>query len=157
MEQLAVFRVHYENLEQYIEKVYGFDFDFLMATGGAQGICPDYIVDGRLPETSGWIQQAAELRSGRRTRNVVLILAILCQDGYIPRGKYTVNTHAVPNLIGTYTGILNRVDDPNDKECLLFKSIHSSDKKFLERARTLDNLWYLKQAKRQEAEEAANK
>lgn len=92
MLQMPVFRVHRNALESYITKVFGFEFDFCLAAGVTEGMCVEYAVDGVLPSVE-WERRAGELRSGRRTREVRLILNTLAHDRYIPKGHYTVSTH----------------------------------------------------------------
>jgi hypothetical protein len=88
---VPVFRVKYQELERFIERVFGFEFDLLFATGCINGVCPEYQVHGAGPQiTSG---QATDLRRGRRSRNLPLILEVLAADGYIPTGRYIIDTH----------------------------------------------------------------
>jgi hypothetical protein len=92
---LPVFRVKYKVLQAYIASVYRFEFDFLFATGQIEGQCLEYIVTGKI-ESLTWKQRAHELRCGQRIKDVSLILAVLAQDGFIPKGKYTIDTHPDP-------------------------------------------------------------
>ncbi len=91
MQQVPVFRVHYTDLEKFIHAVFGFEFDFLFAAGVTEKTGVEYIVTGSLP-TPAWEQKATELRHGRRSRSVPLILAVLAHDQYMPIGRYTVLT-----------------------------------------------------------------
>jgi len=91
MQVVPKFRVHYNDLNQFIEAVFGFEFDFLFAAGLTAGSGADYTITGELP-TNAWLQKAKELRQGRRSRNVALILAVLAYDKYIPAGYYTIIT-----------------------------------------------------------------
>lgn len=91
VEQLPIFRVNYRNLEKFIESVFGFEFDFKFAAGVTEGTGVEYNVDGVLP-TPSWQRRADELREGRRTRSVPLILAVLTCDGFIRPGRYTIVT-----------------------------------------------------------------
>jgi hypothetical protein len=142
---LAVFRVHHLDLESYIQTVFGFEFDFQIATGAGVGICPEYLVTGSL-STSEWQRRAQELRNGRRTRDVVLILNTLAHDGYIPKGRYTVNTKPLPPPITVYTELLQRTRDPQSAECVQMKADFAADPVFTERAATLDKVWYARKA-----------
>jgi hypothetical protein len=92
---IPVFRVKYKVLEAYIAAVYHFEFDFLFATGQIEGQCPEYTVTGKL-ESITWKQRAHELRCGQRTRDITLILTVLAHDGFIPKGRYTIDTHGEP-------------------------------------------------------------
>lgn len=92
---LPVFRVKYRKLEEYIAAVYRFEFDFLFATGQVAGQCPEYQITGKI-EGHAWLDRAHELRCGVRTRDVSLILNVLAADGFIPTGKYIIDTHLPP-------------------------------------------------------------
>jgi hypothetical protein len=136
--RLPVFRVHHTALEDFICRVFGFDeFDFLMATGTTEGICPDYRVTGEMPSTEA-SRRANELRRGKRTRDVTLILNTLAQDGYIPKGLYTVSTHKLPDPVAIYTSLLHQTRDPFAAECVHFKQRHKADATFQQRAAVLD-------------------
>lgn len=91
IKQVPVFRVHYQDLEKFINAVFGFEFDFLFAAGVTNKTGVEYTVTGELP-TPSWEQKAAELRQGRRSRSIPLILAVLARDQYIPAGYYTIVT-----------------------------------------------------------------
>jgi hypothetical protein len=95
MRSLPVFRVKQKALEAYITLVYRFEFDFLIATGHQPGLCPQYHAK-EVPDGVAWKQRAHELRCGKRTRDVALIFNVLAADGFIPKGLYTVDTHAEP-------------------------------------------------------------
>lgn len=91
VQQVPVFRVDYKEFERFIQAVFGFEFDFLFAAGVTNKTGLEYNVTGSLP-TPAWEQKAAELRQGRRTRSVPLLLAVLAHDQYIPNGRYTILT-----------------------------------------------------------------
>jgi hypothetical protein len=87
MVQLPIFRVHYRRLEEYLAKVYRMEgFDFLLASGAAPGLVPEYGVNAALPPSEDAWRRADAIRAGRRTRDVPLILNVLCIDGFIPAG-----------------------------------------------------------------------
>lgn len=90
--QEPFYRVHYTCLEQFIKDTYGFEFDFLRATGQTQGMCPEFIVTGELNTTS-WKERAMAIRQGHRPRSISLLLNVMAHDRKIPKGKYTVSTH----------------------------------------------------------------
>ncbi len=87
---IPVFRVRYRDLENYIQCVFGFEYDLLFATGCTNGMCPEYQVSGQNNSVNG--QQANNLRRGRRTPNLALILEVLVADQYIPAGRYIIDT-----------------------------------------------------------------
>lgn len=133
---IPVFRVYYRDLEQYIQRVFGFEFDFLFATGFVNGMCPEYQVTGTIP--SAMAQQAKDLRSGRRTRNLLLIINVLAADGYIPAGKYIIDTHRRPNPTEAYRSLLLRTRDPLAPECLRLKDEHKDNLQLMDRVKVLD-------------------
>lgn len=91
MTAIPVFRVKRRALEAYISLIYRFEFDFLLAVGQVEGMNVEHTIDGELPGEA-WLQRAHELRCGRRTRDVNLILTVLARDGFIPRGRYVIDT-----------------------------------------------------------------
>lgn len=91
MQVIPKFRVGYTDFEKFVQSIFGFEFDFLFASGLTAKSGADYVVNGDLPTVS-WQQKATELRQGRRSKNVPLILTVLAHDGYIPRGYYTIVT-----------------------------------------------------------------
>jgi hypothetical protein len=139
MVQLPIFRVHYRKLEDYFCRVFRWDrFDFLMASGATPGLVPEYNVGPDLPLTSDARQQADALRNGRRTRNIPLILTVLCRDGYIPAGKYLVDTHPLTPPIERYKALLRQTGTPESKECRDFRAAHRHDKRFTRKAAQID-------------------
>lgn len=92
MRAVPEFRVKRRALEAYIAAVYRFEFDFYLATGLVAGQCPEFNVTGTL-DSDAWRQRAHELRCGMKTRSVSLILTVLAMDGFIPAGKYVIDTH----------------------------------------------------------------
>lgn len=143
--RVPVFRIHYKKFEAFVEKVFGFEFDFLVAVGITEGQCVEYRVEGKLPTTQ-YEQRAHDLRTGRKTKDVNLIMAVLAKDGYIPVGHYTVSTHPLPNDIVTYTDLVQRTHDTKSPECLAFKAARKGDAQFTQRAETLDKVWELRLA-----------
>jgi hypothetical protein len=100
MVQLPIFRVHYRRLEEYLAKVYRMEgFDFLLASGAVPGLIPEYAVSPTLPPAQDAHDRADAIRSGRRTRDVALILNVLCRDGFIPAGRYIIDTRPKPSPI----------------------------------------------------------
>lgn len=133
---IPVFRVHYQDLEQFVQEVFGFEYDFLFATGFVNGMCPEYQVTGVIP--SAMTQQAQDLRSGRRTRNLALIVNVLAADGRIPAGKYVIDTHKRPSPTEVYRSLLLKTRDPLAPECLQFKDDHKDDPELMKRVTILD-------------------
>ena len=133
---IPVFRVHYQDLEQYIHDVYGFEYDFLFATGCVNGMCPEYQVTGVIPVAMA--KQVRDLRLGQRTRNLTLIVNLLVADGYIPAGKYIIDTHKRPDPTNIYHDLLLRTHDPLAAECLRFKEEHKGDPQLMDRVKLMD-------------------
>jgi hypothetical protein len=71
-------------------------FNFLLASGTVPGLVPEYAVSPTLPPSEDARRRADAIRAGRRTRDVALILNVLCLDGYIPAGKYIIDTRPEP-------------------------------------------------------------
>jgi hypothetical protein len=139
MVQLPIFRVHYRRLEDYLAKVYRMeDFDFLRATGAGPGLVPEYAVSPALPPALDAARQAEAIRAGRRTQNVGLILNVLCIDGYIPAGRYIIDTRPEPSPIDQYRALLRRTGTPESKECCDFRGAHRGDRTFIRLAAEID-------------------
>ncbi len=136
-----VCRVHFRALEAYLMTVYRMrDYDVCMASGAKGSMVPEFVVDGKLPPAPNIRQQVDNIRRGRRTRNLGLILNVLCMDEFIPAGKYVIDTREEPNLIIRYTQLLNDTHDPLAPECLAMKERHKHDREFMKRAKLLDGL-----------------
>ena len=146
--RVPVFRVHQTKLEAYIHKVFGFEFDLLIAAGITEGQCIELEVNGNMPSTE-WERRASDLRCGQRTKSVVLIMAVLCKDGYIPAGKYTISTHPLPDPTTVYTHLLQKTGNPQSDECVKYRKQHQNDNVFRERAAILDQRF--KEAKSNES------
>jgi hypothetical protein len=139
MVQLPIFRVQYRKLEAYFCRVFGWDeFDFLMAAGCAPGLIPEYIVTPDLPPSSDASRRADGLCNGRRTRDVPLILTVLCRDGYIPTGKYIVDTRPETPPIERYKALLRKTQTPESQECRAFRAAHRHDREFTQIAAEID-------------------
>jgi len=140
MVQLPIFRVHYRRLEEYLAKVYRMvGFDFLRATGAGPGLVPEYAVSPVLPPALDAARQAEAIRAGRRTQNVSLILNVLCIDGYIPPGKYIIDTRPETPPIEKYKVLLRQTGTPESKECSAFRQSRRGDKAFIRLAAEIDN------------------
>lgn len=122
MRQVPVYVVHYQALEKYIDKVYGIrEFDFYIATGAQEGISVEYQVDGEIPETDGWLRQVGDVRLGRRTKNVLLLLKLMVHDKFIPAGKYIIDTRKPVDPIVYYGELLKKTRSPIHPDCLALK------------------------------------
>lgn len=140
MVHLPHYRVHCSDLEQYLETVYRVpEFNFCAATGHARGMAPEYIVTGQLPPAWESRNAAERIRNGQRSNNVQLILNVLCLDGFIPAGHYTMDTRPKTPLIERYRALLDKHGDPLAYECIQFREKHSGDKEFAKKAAVLDS------------------
>jgi len=139
MVQLPIFRVHYRRLEDYLCRVFRFDgFDFLRASGAVPGLVPEYQIGPDLPPSSDAARRADSIRSGRRTQDVSLILTVLCRDGYIPAGRYIIDTRPLTPPIEKYKTLLRQTGTPESKECRDFRAAHRHDKSFMRLAAEID-------------------
>lgn len=139
MVQLPIFRVHYRRLEEYLAMVYRMeDFDFLLASGAAPGLVPEYAVNGALPPSDDARRRADAIRAGRRTRDVSLILNVLCLDALIPAGKYIIDTRPEPAILDQYRAVLRQTGTPESEECRDFRHAHQGDKTFMRLAAEID-------------------
>jgi hypothetical protein len=139
MVQLPIFRVHYRRLEKYLGAVYHMEgFDFLRAAGARPGLVPEYVVSPALPPSYDATRQAEAIRAGRRTQNVPLILTTLCIDGFIPAGKYIIDTRPEPAPIDQYRALLRKTGTPESKECVAFRQTRRGDKAFMRLAAEID-------------------
>jgi hypothetical protein len=139
MTQLPIFRVHYRRLEEYLEKVYRMEgFDFLLASGAVPGLVPEYVVSPTLPPSEDARRRADAIRAGRRSRDVGLMLNVLCLDGYIPAGKYIIDTRPEPAPIDQYRALLRKTGNPLSAECVAFRDAHRQDRVFTRIAAEID-------------------
>jgi len=136
-----VCRVHFRVLETYLAKVYRMrDYDARLASGAAGDMAPEYIVTGTLPPAVNMAQQVDNIRRGRRTRDLGLILNVLCVDGFIPVGKYVIDISEDRQPINRYAEELNESHDPASPGCVDLKKRHREDREFMKRAKMLDQL-----------------
>lgn len=125
MEVTRWFRVHYLDLKAYLAKVYRMkDYDVLRSMGITSGLFPEYFINGEMPDTPNLNQQMDNVRRGRRTRNLPLILNMLCQDGFIPAGKYVIDTRPPVDPYIEYSKLLEKLQDPDHPDCVAFKKVH---------------------------------
>jgi len=133
-------RVHYLDLQSYLTKVYRFrDYDILKTLGVSHGECPEFLVTGRLPAASNIDQQIDNIKRGRRTRNLSLILNLLCKEGFIIAGLYVIDTRKAREPINEYADLLSKHEDPEHQECMAFRKKHR-DQTFKRQADQLDQL-----------------
>ena len=139
MVQLPIFRVRYRRLEEYLAKVYRMEgFDFLLASGAAPGLVPEYAVSPLLPRSEHARRRADAIRTGRRTRDVPLILNVLCLDGLIPAGKYVIDTRPETPPIEHYKALLRKTGSRLSAECIAFRDAHQRDRAFTRLAAEID-------------------
>ena len=139
MVQLPIFRVHYRRLEDYLVTVYHMtEFDFLKASGAGPGLVPEYGVSAVLPPAQDAPRRADAIRAGRRTQDVPLILTTLCIDGFIPAGRYIIDTRREQPPIEHYRALLRKTGTPESKECLAFRRARRGDKAFIRLAAQID-------------------
>ena len=108
MIQLPIYRVRQHDLEAYLGQVYRLEhFDFHEATGITPGMCPEYVVSPHdapglprptrgQPPTTG-VRAATSLDPARPL-----------QDGYIPVGRYIIDTHPEPPPAQVYRSLLQK-------------------------------------------------
>jgi hypothetical protein len=120
--QLPVFRVYYKDLEQFVSKVFGFEFDYLLSMGmKEEGIGCEFDLDGVVPATDSIKRQVDQIRLGRRSKNVTLLLNLCVEDGYMPAGKYSIDTRPTVDPVEYYRTILSETGDPEHEKCIAFK------------------------------------
>ncbi|MGD0038898.1 MAG: hypothetical protein ABSE84_00555 [Isosphaeraceae bacterium] len=139
MVQLPIYRVKQRHLEAYLAKVYRMEgFDFLLAAGATPGMCPEYRVSPALPPAWSAQQEADRIRRGHPSRNVGLILNVLCLDGYIPAGAYTIDTHPEPPPGQVYRALLLKTGAPGHPDCVAFRREHRHERAFTQLAAQMD-------------------
>jgi hypothetical protein len=137
---LPIFRVHYRKLEDYLCRIFRFDgFDFLRASGAVPGLVPEYQIGPDLPPSGDAAGRAESVRNGKRT-HVPLMLTVLCRDGYIPAGKYLIDTRPETPPIETYKALLRQTGTPESNECRDFRAAYRHDKAFTRLAAEIDTL-----------------
>ena len=92
-----------------------------MASGATPGLCVEYRVSPAIPPASNFRRDADNIRRGQRSRNVPLILNVLCLDEYIPAGTYIIDTHPEPPPGQVYRALLMRTEDASHPACVAFK------------------------------------
>jgi hypothetical protein len=69
---------------------------------------------------------------------VCLILNVLCLDGYVPAGKYIIDTRPEPSPIDQYRALLRKTGTPESQECIAFRQSRRDDKAFIRLAAEMD-------------------
>jgi hypothetical protein len=134
-------RIHFRALEAYLAKVYRMrEYDARLASGAAGDMAPEYTVTGTLPPAVNMAQQTDNIRRGRRTRDLGLILNVLCIDGFIPVGEYVIDISEDLQPIQHYAELLNASHDPSSTGCMDLKKKHRGDREFVQRVKMLDQL-----------------
>ena len=132
-------RVHFKDLEAYLAKVYRMqDYDIHRATGARADMAPEFIITGIPPTLNNLKQQMDNIRRGRKTRSVGLILNVLCIDGFIPVGKYVIDMTERVKPLDKYRKALYQTQDPLSDECLKIREKHKGDRKFIQQIAVLN-------------------
>ena len=63
---------------------------------------------------------------------------MLCLDGFIPAGKYTIDTRPEPTILDQYRSLLRKTGTPESEECRAFRRAHQGDKAFIRLAAEID-------------------
>ena len=125
MVQLPIYRVKQRHLEAYVAN--GLPDGRLRLPAGGRGHARNVSGIPRQPGAAAsqeCPEDADRIRRGHRTRNVGLILNVLCMDGYIPAGRYIIDTHPEPPPGQVYRALLLKTGDSNHPECLAFNREH---------------------------------
>jgi L-fucose mutarotase/ribose pyranase (RbsD/FucU family) len=139
MSVIPHYRVHFRVLEAYLATVFQMqDYDIKLATGAKCGMTPEFVVTGSLPPANTMGQQVLDIRRGRKTRRLGLILDLLCLDGFISAGVYIIDMTEGDEPFEAYRKILNERHDPLSPECLKIKSDNRRDSKFVKQVAVLD-------------------
>jgi len=137
---IPVYVVHYRQLERYIEKIYKMEeYSIGTATGARGDMTPEVDVTGVLPSIHNLGQLVDNIRRGRRTRNLKMIMDLLCQDGFIPIGKYTIDMSKVKEPVEKYAEVLSDSQDCLDRRCVALKEANKNDVGFMRQVKILDD------------------
>ena len=66
------------------------------------------------------------------------VAGVLCLDGYIPAGKYIIDTRPETPLSQVYRALLMKMGDPNHPRCAAFKREHHANRAFMQLAVQMD-------------------
>lgn len=128
-------RVHYTDLEEFVNKVLNTEFKFLKSAGMTHGMIPEYRVDGQILAND---RRVSQIRNGRIGQSVGLMLNVLAHDGKISKGDYVIDTYKKPHPMDVYRQLLEDHRDPNHPECRRLRRQHQRDKVFTRNAALLD-------------------
>ena len=132
-------RVHFHDLEAYIMKVFKIkNYDVRNATGARGAMTPEFAVTGILPPANNIEQQVFDIRQGFSTRNLGLILNILCLDGFIQAGIYVIDMTGEGDPVEEYRKVLNDNHDLLDPRCLKIKEANRGNRTFAKQVKVLD-------------------
>jgi hypothetical protein len=142
-QQIPVYRVRAADFEEYVGTVYNIrEYDFALDVGCQPGEVFEYQITGRPPQTVSFADKLQQIRRGHRVRRYPnLMLEALVMDGYIPAGKYIIDTRPDSPLIVQYTQLMQRHGGPTAPECIRFLNQHRNDRTFQKRAKTLNECW----------------
>ncbi len=133
------YRVHFKVLEAYIAKVLKIKgYDIRKVTGARGAMSPEYSVMGLLSNTNNISQQVFDVRCGKRIRNLGLILAVLCLDGFIQPGIYVIDMTENGDPVEDYRKALNDSHDILDPLCLKIKEMLRGNRSDMRRVLQLD-------------------
>lgn len=135
MQKSPEIRVHYTDLEEFVNQVFSAEFKFLKSAGMTHGMIPEYRVTG---DTSGYERRVVQIRNGKIGRNIGLMLNVLCKDNKIPAGDYVIDTYRKPHPTDVYRQLLEDHRNPEHHECRKLKRKHQADKMFSLNASILD-------------------
>ncbi len=138
IQHIPVYRVHYEDLQDYLLTVFKMDCDVMFIQGITHGMCPEFYVTGEMPAAWNAQQQSDDIRRGRTCRSLSLILNVLCHDGFIPQGKYILNTRERQKPIHRYRELLQEFKNPTHPKCLALKERNRKDKCFRQQVTLMD-------------------
>ena len=65
---------------------------------------------------------------------------MLCADGFIPAGRYIIDTHPEPPPGQVYRALLIETGDPNHPRCMAFKRDRRRERAFTQLAVQMDKV-----------------
>lgn len=125
--------VHIDDLLDYLKQVYKMRLE--RSYLGLDGVVAEYRVTGQLPAA---VDLTYRIRIGKRTRDLAAVLNVLCADGFIPAGKYALDTRARVSPVEAYRRLLEEVRNPAAAVCVAFRDKHHADADFRKKAGLMD-------------------
>ena len=102
--QHALFTIHREEFEKFVQRIFGFRYDFCMATHHPKDAIVEYRATGIPKDAPQPIRdKAALLLSGKRVNDPQIILDVLVQHRAIPPGTYRISTKPQPAMSGKWS------------------------------------------------------